>query len=494
MNKEERKRKQSARKQATRAHETAGNRPMRKIFPRILGWAWILALQMVLGYGEPGCSQDAQIIDKTDQCADVDCSGHGQCAVLESDHPICICDAGWHADGLSCAQDVPGEECSGVDCSGHGTCVVVQGDPSYPLCVCDSGYRAEANTNCVAVSEGLTCGPGTVAVDGQCIPEDQCPNGDCTPDICNSSADCAEGQVCLFESGACVDSSTFQCAPPQLPEGSVEEGDECEYLLQGELQHCAPGLRCVPQRLVMNEDGTYVPTPTEVHANSDPGSVCLRSCDPCAGDCEEGSHCIALEDGGGFCAPKPLGVEGDLCRMGTHEVAWCEAGTMCFPGPNPMGASNPGYCVKYCTPDDPSTWSSRDTGWATTSQDCGPGQACLQAQASLIGNTWVCRDGEIVPIGGGCGVGHDNEYCEYPSECQNITNGGPDIPGTCSIKNADDCPPPAHLRFVGLFGIPEQACILPGAVGFGGFCDEDEDCESGLTCQDLGGYHSRCWD
>jgi len=85
-----------------------------------------------------------------DPCEGIDCGGNGRCAVVGGDTAVCMCDAGYHAEGLECVENVPGEECSGVDCSGHGTCVVVRNDPDYPFCACDEGYHNEGDTNCVA--------------------------------------------------------------------------------------------------------------------------------------------------------------------------------------------------------------------------------------------------------------------------------------------------------------------------------------------------------
>jgi hypothetical protein len=89
-----------------------------------------------------------------DPCDGVDCTGLGHC-LSDGARAICICDEGYHAEGLSCLPvgadgdaDADGEPgpCDGVTCSGHGRCF---DDGATALCVCDEGYHAS----------GLACLP-----------------------------------------------------------------------------------------------------------------------------------------------------------------------------------------------------------------------------------------------------------------------------------------------------------------------------------------------
>jgi len=122
----------------------------------------------------------------TDPCEGIDCGGNGRCLVAGGDTAVCMCDTGYHAEGLECIENVPGEECSGVDCSGHGTCVVVRDDPDYPVCICDEGYHNEGDTNCVPDEGGITCGAGTHPEGGVCVPDDDTtPEEFCVPELRN---------------------------------------------------------------------------------------------------------------------------------------------------------------------------------------------------------------------------------------------------------------------------------------------------------------------
>jgi len=119
-----------------------------------------------------------------DPCENVDCSGHGTCAVTGGDTAVCLCDPGYHAEGVTCVENVAGEECAGVSCSGHGRCVVVGDDPAYPVCICDEGFHNEGDTTCAADEGGAVCGEGTHIEDGLCVPDDaERPENFCVPEL-----------------------------------------------------------------------------------------------------------------------------------------------------------------------------------------------------------------------------------------------------------------------------------------------------------------------
>ncbi len=48
---------------------------------------------------------DGGLVEQDNACEDVECSGHGLCGLFDN-QPICICDSGYHSDGLACIEDV----------------------------------------------------------------------------------------------------------------------------------------------------------------------------------------------------------------------------------------------------------------------------------------------------------------------------------------------------------------------------------------------------
>ena len=88
--------------------------------------------------------------DGSAPCDGVTCSGHGTCRV-SGGQAECVCDPGYHAQGLECVADA--DPCDGVTCSGHGTCRVSGGQAE---CVCDPGYHAQG---LACVEDGGTCPP-----------------------------------------------------------------------------------------------------------------------------------------------------------------------------------------------------------------------------------------------------------------------------------------------------------------------------------------------
>lgn len=109
----------------------------------------ILAL-FVMG----GCDSDESKNEETKtSCEDVTCSGHGSCRMVV-DAPICVCEVGYHVDGLECIENNTENPCEGITCSGHGTCSDNNGAPS---CLCESGYMA-SGTSCIKAEEVVSCG------------------------------------------------------------------------------------------------------------------------------------------------------------------------------------------------------------------------------------------------------------------------------------------------------------------------------------------------
>lgn len=103
-------------------------------------------------------------------CEGQRCADQGVCAVVNGSVPVCVCNAGFFADGLTCKPVVAGAECDGVTCDGRGVCEVLAGMPNRPRCACDAQSVAAGPTTCVArpaPCDGVTCsGHGTCAVAG----------------------------------------------------------------------------------------------------------------------------------------------------------------------------------------------------------------------------------------------------------------------------------------------------------------------------------------
>jgi sugar lactone lactonase YvrE len=150
----------------------------------------------------PKCECDAQsqaagptsCVPTPMPCQGITCGGHGTCAVTGT-APVCLCDAGFRANGTTCEAIVAGQECSGVTCSGHGQCAVLQGPSAAPLCRCETGYREVAGTTCVQVVDpcsAVTCsGRGQCAVTGGTTPVCVCNPGY----VANSLACVLQGTV-----------------------------------------------------------------------------------------------------------------------------------------------------------------------------------------------------------------------------------------------------------------------------------------------------------
>ncbi len=105
----------------------------------------ILRLGIVaLGFMLSNCSNS---ISEPLGCDGVDCGAHGTCDDT-SGQAVCVCDDGYHAEGLSCvANTMP---CDGVDCGGHGTCDDTSGQA---VCRCEHPYSGDNCQNCVAPYE-----------------------------------------------------------------------------------------------------------------------------------------------------------------------------------------------------------------------------------------------------------------------------------------------------------------------------------------------------
>jgi hypothetical protein len=203
-----------------------------------------------------------------DLCADVDCSGHGTCAVAGGDTAVCLCDAGYHAEGTTCVENVVGDECRGVDCNTGGVCAVSGG---APICVCGPGFQALGPTTCVPDEpppdpcDGVDCsGHGTCAVAG----------GDTAVCLCDAGYR-AEGLTC-------VESATGDCT-----------GVTCSG--HGRCVVGSAGAECL-----CDEMSGYFPQDL----------ACIDTCE--AASCGVGGVCTSLR-GGGVCYCPTSYTAGDRC-------------------------------------------------------------------------------------------------------------------------------------------------------------------------------------
>lgn len=89
-------------------------------------------------------------------CASVTCSGHGQCAVTAAGSALCVCAPGYEVAGpasTDCVKTLKTQfGCQGVTC-GAGTCKLTTTNVAY--CECNAGFHADGLT-CVA---GPACQP-----------------------------------------------------------------------------------------------------------------------------------------------------------------------------------------------------------------------------------------------------------------------------------------------------------------------------------------------
>ncbi len=135
------------------------------------------------------CDTNHNCVDPVNPCTGVTCSGFGDCAVTNN-NAVCVCDTGYHPDGLNCVEDI--DLCVGITCSGFGDCVV---NNNITICVCDSGYHAN----------GLTCVQDTNPCSGI-----NCSNhGECA--VTNNNAVCvcddeyhASGLTCIQDANPCA--------------------------------------------------------------------------------------------------------------------------------------------------------------------------------------------------------------------------------------------------------------------------------------------------
>jgi hypothetical protein len=175
-----------------------------------------LGLLLCVSACSPGTPVVQPIVDAgPNPCEGQGCSGHGTCAVVNGVDAVCVCRAGFFAEGLECRAIVAGAECDGVTCNGRGVCVVLSGMPNTPRCDCNADSVSAGATTCVAKPTpcaGVTCsGHGTCAVAGTmpvCVCEAGFRTGagnTCEPVIVGQECqgiDCSGHGTCAVAGGA----------------------------------------------------------------------------------------------------------------------------------------------------------------------------------------------------------------------------------------------------------------------------------------------------
>jgi len=225
-------------------------------------------------------------------CADITCSGHGICAVSGGGKLLCACNAGYHAEQLSCIEDGSTGPCLNVTCSNHGTCVENGGQAQ---CLCESSYVADG-LNCVSeedpcigvdcsghgvcelVNEVATCAcnPGYVAEALSCVEQDD--PDPCAGVGCSGHGTCVvvdQAPTCACDSGYVADAlSCVENTPPlpgvieptlqdiwddtNVPFGSISNPAVPDGLVSSYSMYYAPEIRDYPDMSVEWTNPWYV--------------------------------------------------------------------------------------------------------------------------------------------------------------------------------------------------------------------------------------------
>ena len=91
--------------------------------------------------GDGALEGSAEAADESqDPCSFIDCGANGAC-VVQGINTLCECEAGYHAEGLSCVEDAPPDPCDGVSCGANATC-------QDGVCWCDDGFEGNPDTGC----------------------------------------------------------------------------------------------------------------------------------------------------------------------------------------------------------------------------------------------------------------------------------------------------------------------------------------------------------
>ncbi len=208
----------------------------------------MIFVAIVMGWS--ACSDD----DSADVCAGVTCSSHGTCKKQDS-APVCSCDQGYVALGLSCIEEHapscgdnhadPGEDCDGTDLAGRscktmgyeGGQLACNEDCTFDVsaCSCDDGDGLDCTQGRLT---GGDCEPvlqnGWCLIDGICVEEGSVSTDSecrqCLPETNDHEWTILDAVACDNEHGVCVQGS---CKPDQDGDQVADEADNCPTQANG---------------------------------------------------------------------------------------------------------------------------------------------------------------------------------------------------------------------------------------------------------------------
>jgi len=448
------------------------------------------------GYHEEGldCVGDIGV------CDGIDCSGHGRC-VIQDGRAACLCDSGYHSVGTDCVSDSSG--CDGVDCSGHGTCGVLA--DGSPICSCLPGYHNDGPTACVPDP-----GSGKCATDADC--DDQ---NVCTDDVCEAAGDCRhdfnqdtcdDGLYCTVND-ACDGAGSCSGDPRDCSEASgvCIQGVCNEQAGQCEGQPAADGTPC--------DDGDPA-----THSDVCTGMSCAGTAYSCSdnnvctddiyhGDgtcsylnnnlpCDDGDPCSSqdvCQDGGCVGGPVDKDSDGD----GYLDAA-CAGGTDCrddLPGAHPGATEGPvgdPTCSDGVDNDCDGLVDMQEVscGGCSADSDCDDANVCTDDTCNTDGscshtnNTRRCDDGDDCTRDDVCsgGVCAGTPYsCDDSNVCTDDFCQGD---GTCTHTNntaSCDDGDPCSSQDVCAAGACTAGATDKDTDGDGYY---DDQCPGGTDCDD----------
>jgi len=469
--------------------------------------------------GAAGCQQQSAVL-----CNLYTCSGGGEagddCATMcdgEVDTkciPAAHCDASVCfddlADGLGCdeASDCAANHCQNGFCCAFGDCCQSASDcPGFgtqaPTCDAPStcqGTRGEAvcNGNSVCTTDGTVqddsaCTTTTEANDCGWWKSVYCTGGSnqtapACPTTCTNNNQCDPGGWCNLAGHVCVQ---------DLPDGAACGTDD------GRCQsgHCQNGFCCATGdccAIASDCPGSYSSPPVCTSPAACDGEADVAAC--------QANSCVTLNgvDNDAACGPTTVAstcgsYQSVYCSGATTQTApncldSCTSDTQCDPN---------AYCNTsgHCVPDQPNGGACQDSAECQSAHCqngfcCGTGDCCAADndcnaydQASTCNTPGTCQGTRVDGVcsaqfqcgasttadDSGCAGIEANSCGPYPSvSCTAAQNQTPPVCST-TCTNDGQCDVSAHCSPTGMCE-PDQ--------GQGGYCNQPQDCGSGLSCVD----------
>jgi hypothetical protein len=367
-----------------------------------------------------------------DDCAMAACDGSGNCNQLQILEP----------PSTPCA-DIDNNACTTAGCDGAGTCDQVHIEQQCPVSACSTGACDPQTGECIpepvstpCEEDGDLCTTDHCNGNGLCVFESSVscpgPTGPCDGgEVCNeqtgacepqpdqpSSTPCeADGDQCTIDhcdgAGSCVNESTLNCQPPNLP---CEGGEECNPATG----QCDPLPDGPPSTPCPDTDQNVCTTAgcdgaggcDQGHLPNDglgcdDGAVCTTG-DVCTGGACGGTavDCSAAGDqcNTASCDPGGGGANCDI-RTPTNEGGGCDDGSACTTGDVCTGGACGGTAVDCSAAGDQCNTAACDPAGAGANCDSrtptNEGQLCDNGQPP---DGDPCA-GPPVCVGGVCGGG-----------------------------------------------------------------------------------------